>query len=143
SASYGSQRFFGRTAARNFQMLVDGWPNFVREVRNAGISTKGLISDDPRHDAREFIFEMVLENRAQSDPTMAALTASAIAWLAVTSPAGEALGKSHRVAHYVITDQVELTAGGKRVRNFRLMLADDPSQYSELMQVATVSVPKW
>jgi hypothetical protein len=114
----------------------------VPRARNAGISTKGLITDDPRHDAREFIFEMVLENRAQSDGMMAALTASAIAWLAATSPAGVALGDSHRVAHYSITDQMELAAGGRKARNFRLALMNDPSQYAQLTQNMP-PLPKW
>jgi hypothetical protein len=143
SAVYEPQWFLARTALRHFQMMVDGWPDFVRQVCNAGISTKGLISDDPRHDARQFIFDMIMDNRAQSDPMMAALTGSAIAWLATTSPVGVALGKSHRVAHYSITDQTELTAGGRKARNFRLMLAGDPSQYAEMARSAMVAVPKW
>ena len=143
SAVYESQWFLARTAPRYFQMMIDGWPDFVRQVRNAGISTKGMITDDPRHDAREFIFQMILENWARSDPAMAALTGSAIAWLAATSPVGAALGKSHRVAHYSITDQIELAAGGKKARNFRLMLAGDPSQYAEMARSAMVAVPKW
>jgi hypothetical protein len=89
SVNYGPQRFLARAAIRHLHMLINGWPSFVRQVRE-GIG-KGMITDDARHDARGFIFDMVLDNRAQVDPTMAALTASAVAWLVTTSPVGGGL----------------------------------------------------
>jgi hypothetical protein len=46
------------------------------------------VTDDPRHDARAFIFDMLLNNHPYADKGLAAVTASAILWLAKTSPGG-------------------------------------------------------
>lgn len=116
SVSYGPQVFKARTASGHLATMVAGWPRFVEEVRKSG---SDIVTDDERHDAREFIFQTVLENR-QWDPTIAALAASAIAWLASTSPAGAVAGRSHKEIHYEITDN-PTGADGRKSRNFRLM----------------------
>jgi hypothetical protein len=68
SASYGEQSFKGRVAASYYSKLVDIWPGFVRDMRKRGLG-QDVITDDARHDAREFIFSMIVENR-QWDPTI-------------------------------------------------------------------------
>jgi len=119
SASYGQQSFKARVAASYFPRLIDIWPDFLRQMRKAGIAPP--VTDDKRHDAREFIFSMIVENRWQADGQIAAVTAGAIAWLATTSPAGAAIGHSHRRVHYEITD-LPFELHQRKSRNFRLML---------------------
>ena len=119
SATYGTQSFKARAAANYLPKLVDIWPEFLRQMRKAGINPP--TTDDKRHDAREFVFEMIVDNRWQSDGQIAAVTAGAIAWLATTSPAGVAIGHSHRSVHYEITD-LPFELHQRKSRNFRLML---------------------
>jgi len=119
SASYGQQSFKARVAASYFPRLVGIWPDFLRQMRKAGIAPP--VTDDKRHDAREFIFSMIVENRWQADGQIAAVTAGAIAWLATTSPAGIAIGQSHHSVHYEITD-LPFELHQRKSRNFRLML---------------------
>jgi hypothetical protein len=119
SASYGEQCFKARAAASYLPTLVNLWPDFLRQMRKAGI--KPPTTDDKRHDAREFIFSMIVDNQWQLNPTIAAATAGAIAWLATTSPAGVAVGQSHRSIHYEITD-LPFEVHQRKSRNFRLML---------------------
>jgi hypothetical protein len=119
SASYGQQSFKARVAASYFPRLIGIWPDFLRQMRKAGIEPP--VTDDKRHDAREFIFSMIVENRWQADGQIAAVTAGAIAWLATTSPAGVAIGQSHHSIHYEITD-LPFELHQRKSRNFRLML---------------------
>jgi hypothetical protein len=79
------------------------------------------LTDDMRSDARAFIFEMIMTNQPYSDGAMATLTASAIVWLAATSPAGAAVGRSRKHIHYEITD-TGVAPDGCKTRNYRLML---------------------
>src|SRR5262249_50690470 len=65
SASYGQQSFKARAAASYFPKLVDIWPDFLRQARKAGIELP--VTGDKRHDAREFIFSMIVGNYWQSD----------------------------------------------------------------------------
>jgi hypothetical protein len=140
SVAYGPQRFLARAAKRNLPSLVAQWPDFIRQLREQG-DGEPLITDDARHDAREFIFSMVLDNHAQGDGTWGTLTASAVAWLVSTSPAGAALGAAHKVTHYEITDQAGPAVNGKRARNFRLALLNDLSELTELKNLPPP--PQW
>jgi hypothetical protein len=117
SASYKSQAFKARTAAAHLPALIDIWPQFLQELGGGNTPATG----DPRHDARAFIFDIIVGNHWQGDATIATVTGAAIAWLAATSPAGVVLGHSHRGVHYEITD-IPTETDGRRRRNFRLVL---------------------
>ena len=119
SANYGQQSFKARTAANYLSELVNIWPEFLRQSREAGIELP--TTSDERHDAREFIFSMIVGNYWQANPKLATVTAGAIAWLATTSPAGVAIGHSHHGVHYEITD-LPFELHQRKSRNFRLML---------------------
>ena len=99
-------------------MLKQGWLPFVDEIRNI---PGNPFSGDMRSDTRQFLFDMIMENWPYSAGNMAAITASAIVWLAATSPAGCALGQSHKNIHYEITD-TGVAPDGRKTRNYRLML---------------------
>jgi hypothetical protein len=114
SAAYGPQRFLAHARAADLDRLEQGWPALMAQMRTTEDSP---LTDDPRADARAFIFEMILKNYPQSDGAIAAITAAAIVWLARTSPMGLAVGRSHTNIHYEITDT------GPGTRNYRLMLA--------------------
>jgi hypothetical protein len=140
SVGYNKQIFAARGAAKDRDLLVKMWISFIDQLRQ---QNSKLLTGDDRADARSFIFEMVLGNQAWDDGTKAALTAGAIAWLVKTSPAGATFGDphfAHKIAHYQISDQTELTADGRRARNFRLSLMND---YSELDAQKTVPLPRW
>jgi hypothetical protein len=119
SVSYGQQSFKARVAANYLPALVGVWPDFLRQLRKLGLG-KNVMTDDARHDAREFVLSSIVDNQ-QWDPTMGTVTAGAIAWLATTSPAGPAIGHSHRNVHYEITD-LPFSLHGRKSRNYRLML---------------------
>jgi hypothetical protein len=140
SVGYYQQKFKARVPASHLQKTIDQWPEFVRQARERGVLD---FPDDERAGARQFVFDQILNNRAQIDPTHAALTASAIAWLVKGSPAGLAFGSIQRAAHYEITDQAELSADGRRARNFRLTLLKDLSDPSELAAINTLPIPQW
>ena len=114
SAAYGTQRFDASVRSADLPVLVAQWPAFVEVIRNSPSS--GIISKDPRSDARQFIFELIVTNQQYADGTMGSLVASAIAWLAKTSAVGVLLGDSHKNVHYEITDT------GPTGRNFRLTM---------------------
>ena len=118
SARYGPQEFKARTTSANFPIMVADWSRFREEI---GWLDNSPVTDDERHDAREFIFQTILENRWQSDPQVAAVTAGAIAWLASTSPAGLIADASYTHIHYEVTDY-PVDVSGRKFRNFRLML---------------------
>jgi hypothetical protein len=141
SVAYGPQRFLACTANQNLSMLAATWPDFIRQLREQRLAKPPLITDDERHDAREFIFSMVVDNHAQSDSQYAALTASAMAWLIATSPIGVTFGEAHKVAHYEITNQEALSASGRRARNFRLALMNDLSELALLQNMPPP--PQW
>jgi len=140
SARYRSQRFVARVQHEHFRTLVDQWPNFVVALAaHMKGDKRNPVTSDQRSDARSFLFEMIVDNGWQNDPLKAALTASAMAWLTSTSPVGATIGHFHRVAHYEITDQDELSASGRRARNYRLVLARD----MESFVLPDLPVPKW
>jgi hypothetical protein len=114
SARYGAQQFGAVTRSEYLPTLQAEWPKLVEQFRKLPNSP---VSGDPRADGRSFIFSMIMENRHYEDGKMAAMTASAIVWLARTSAVGVAIGRSHKSIHYEITDT------GPGTRNYRLMLA--------------------
>jgi len=114
SAAYGSQQFQAFTRKEFLTMLQEGWPKFVEIISR---QPDAPVSGDMRHDARAFMFEMIVTNRQYESGEFSALTASAIIWLARTSPVGVGVGESHNHIHYEITDT------GPGVRNYRLMLS--------------------
>jgi hypothetical protein len=118
SAAYGPQQFLAHAKSEDLGTLKRGWPEFIEQVRKVADNP---LTDDPRTDARQFIFEMIMENRPYSDVTMSVMTASAIVWLATTSPVGPTIGSSHKHIHYEITD-MDRAADGRRARNYRLIL---------------------
>jgi hypothetical protein len=119
SASYGPQCFQARTTREWFPTLVAMWPQFLDAIRDLPNSP---VTGDPRHDARALIFNVIMSNQ-WADPQVAAITGGAIAWLASTSPVGRAIGESHWLVHYEITD-VGIVEGRKK-RNYRLVLGTD------------------
>jgi hypothetical protein len=119
SASYGPQQFVAYAKAEHFHKIEEQWPAFIDTVRRAEPGSP--ITGDMRHDARQIVFEMIMTNQPYSDGAMAAVTAGAIMWLAQTSPAGPAVGNSHKHVHYEITD-TGIAPDGSKMRNYRLML---------------------
>jgi hypothetical protein len=119
SAAYGPQRFVAYAKSDYIATLEQSWPAFVDIIRKIGGNP---LTGDMRCDARQFVFEMIVTNVPYSDATLAALTASAIVWLAATSAAGDAVGRSHKHIHYEITDTGPAAPPGSGARNFRLML---------------------
>jgi hypothetical protein len=83
------------------------------------------ITGDARSDARQFIFEMIMTNEPYANGNMAALTASAIVWLARSSSVGPAVGDIHKHIHYEITD-MGTAPDGRKMQNYRLILTHDP-----------------
>jgi hypothetical protein len=83
--------------------LVEGWPKVVEYVRDQPNSP---VTGDRRHDARGFIFEMIVTNRQYESGDVAAAVGSAIIWLATTALPGGVieLGVSYKRIHYEITD---------------------------------------
>lgn len=112
-AAYGAQRFEARARTADINALETSWPSFVEQIRALPNTP---VTGDARSDARQFIFEMLMGNYPHSDGTLAALTASAIVWLARTLAVGLAVGETHKAIHYEITDT------GPGTRNYRLML---------------------
>jgi len=115
SAAYGEQKFQAFTKAEYLTTLQAGWPKFLDAART---QPDAPVTDDPRRDARAMIFENIVTNHQYASGLFSAITASAIIWLARTSPVGVAIGESHKRIHYEITDTE--TPG---VRNYRLMLS--------------------
>jgi hypothetical protein len=77
-----------------------------------------------RAGARQFLFDMLLENKGLTDGTMAAWMAATIGWLVKTSDIGEmisAAGVQYRSLHYEITTP---TFSGRKALNFRLVLQE-------------------
>jgi hypothetical protein len=95
--------------------LAEEWVKIREAVRDWPNSP---VTGDPRHDARAFMFEMIVRNEQYDSGRSAAMTGSAIIWLARTSPVGVAVGESHKRVHYEITD-----TDRPGVRNYRLMLS--------------------
>jgi len=145
SVSYGPQRYCARVPEGLFRTLVTEWEKFARAIAKSEAAGQlaAAVGNDPRSSARQFIFEMIVENR-QWDPTIGPLMACAIAWLVSTSPIGVTIGKVHRCAHYEITDgeapppptapkdafilhvpgpETAEPPGAWRRRNYRLMLS--------------------
>jgi hypothetical protein len=112
SAAYGPQQFVAHVKSEHGKTLEAQWTKFVNEVRTV---PDNPLTSDPRSDARDFIFEMIMTNRPYSDGAMAALTASAIVWLARTSPVAVAVGSSHKSIHYEITD-IGTAPDGRKMR---------------------------
>jgi hypothetical protein len=101
SAAYGSQQFIAYAKSGHIKTLEEQWPVFVK---TAHAVPNNPLTGDARSDARQFIFEMIMTNWPYANGDMAALTASAIVWLARSSPAGLAIGKSHKHIYYEITE---------------------------------------
>lgn len=101
SASYGKQQFKAATKREYLDPLQSEWPKAIEQFKQ---SPNSPVSGDMRSDARSFIFSMIMENWQYEDGKMAAMTASAIVWLAMTSAVGPAIGKRHKQIHYEITD---------------------------------------
>jgi hypothetical protein len=113
SASYGPQQFVAYAKSEHFHKIEEQWPAFIDTVRR--VEPDSPITCDMRHDARQIVFEMIMTNRPYSDGAMAALTASAIVWLARTSPVAVAVGSSHKSIHYEITD-IGTAPDGRKMR---------------------------
>jgi hypothetical protein len=139
SMRYKNLMFRARIAHRSWPQLADVWTKAYADMKAyaRGASSRFTFGKDPRADARQFIFEMLVENRCWSHGDLGALSASAIAWLAVGSGIGEAVRvgieqKVHRGIHYEIAENPTAStdpkvmqtrpAGAKGLRNFRLML---------------------
>jgi hypothetical protein len=121
SASYGPQEFIAHAKSEHIKTLEAGWPKFASAVETNCKGPDNPLTGDARSDARQFIFEMIMKNRPYTDGALGALTASAILWLARTSPAGHAIGNSHKHVHYEITE-MGTAPDGRKTRNYRLML---------------------
>jgi hypothetical protein len=119
SAAYGSQRFVAYAKSERIEVLEAEWPKFTDVLKH--LDPNNPISGDAHSDARSFIFEMIMTNRAYENGDVASLTASAILWLARGSPMGPAIGASHKRVHYEITE-MDTAPDGRRMRNYRLML---------------------
>jgi hypothetical protein len=122
SAAYGPQRFVARAKSEHIKVLETAWPEFMNILNTI---PDNPLTGDARSDARQFIFEMIMRNEPYANGNMAALTASAIVWLARGSPVGPAIGESHKHIHYEITD-MGTAPDGRKMRNYRLILTHDP-----------------
>ena len=115
STSYGPQHFRAVTTVKTLDFMQAEW---LRAVKVIGKLPKTPVTDDPRNDARGFIFEIMMDNKHYADDGgMGALAACAMVWLVKTSPAGVMFGDYHKCAHYEVTDT------GPTGRNFRLILS--------------------
>jgi len=116
SAAYGSQRFTAYAKRAQLEPLTKQWKQFLDLIRETDNSL-----GDTRRDARQFIFEMIVTNQQYDDGGHAALISGAIAWLAITSPVGVAIGDRHKNIHYEISDMG--VVHGRKMQNFRLILS--------------------
>ena len=135
---YGPQRFQA-IAKRNYvPTIIAEWPRFRTWAK--GTEFADLITADERHDARQVISSMIINN-LQWEPQLGALTASAITWLASTSAVGITFGLTRKHLHYEVTDQPPID--GRPWRNFRLMLTDEPADIglASAIPVARPDVP--
>jgi hypothetical protein len=88
SATYGDCVFKAYVAPSMTPMMISGWQKFL-ELKP---------ERDKRADTRAAIIEFLLEHR-YVDGNMAAVLASAIVWLASTSPPGQFLSPLERNIH--------------------------------------------
>jgi hypothetical protein len=126
SAAYGPQRFVAHVKSEHIKTLEAQWLELVNAINTNCRGRDNPLTSDARSDARQFIFEMIMTNEPYANGNMAALTASAILWLARASPAGIAVGDIHKNIHYEITE-MGTAPDGRKMRNYRLMLTNDPA----------------
>jgi hypothetical protein len=84
-----------------------------------------LKAKDRRASARQWLLDMLIENRGKADGNMAALMAATVGWLVKTSAIGETAFVPEtpiRSIHYDITT---FEVDGRRALNFRLVLGQD------------------
>jgi len=117
SARYDTFSFKAYIAPQEATSLIGDWENFITT----------LSPPDIRAATRSAVLEFLIEHR-YVDGDLAAVLASMLIWLAVTSPAGIIFsgGKIDRNIHFEITDISD--PQGRRGQNFRLMLITDESE---------------
>jgi hypothetical protein len=116
SLAYESLRFKANVPVAIFDRSVDDIERHVIPVLQA----KGVT--DLRAEARQYVLDLLIENRGLTDGNLAALMAATVGWLVKTSAAGEQLLAHHgqiRSIHYDITT---FMVEGRRAINFRLVL---------------------
>jgi hypothetical protein len=120
SLAYGSLSFKAFMPAALFnQCIADIEKHVIPELRAMGAT-------DVRAEARQWLLDMLIENRGKTDGNTAALIAATVGWLVKTSNAvGQFLTEARgpvRSIHYNITTFI---VDGRRALNFRLVLGHD------------------
>jgi hypothetical protein len=80
---------------------------------------------DMRASARQWLLDMLIENRGKTDGTIAAIMAATVGWLVKTSDIGGTLIEASSPVRSIHYDITTFEHAGRRALNFRLVLGHD------------------
>jgi hypothetical protein len=113
--TYESVSFKAFVPARLFDEGIANLEKYVIPMLHA----KGVV--DLRAEARQYLLDMLVENKGITDGNIAALMAATVGWLVKSSDIGQFITRDNlpRTLHYNITT---FMVDGRRAVNFRLLL---------------------